>query len=141
MRADVEKIFNAFLTQVFATKKPGILTMLNDHPTKTKCIDNLCAQVLMAEKAGIKLDADKFSNLVKGVAKFWAHTALTAKEQSLVSAIEKNRIRAKNEREKDLMSDIADIQKEALNGMSKEELTAHVRKQKGDDLADVEVFS
>jgi hypothetical protein len=123
MRSDVERRFNNHLKNILTVQKPGLtdekkgrlrsaLNFLLDHPTKPKVIDNICEQVKLVELSGVTINKDKYTNLIEEVARFWAHTAVTAKEQEILSEAEKNRIRKEAEYLKEAEAEITELETE-----------------------------
>jgi len=72
---------------------PKIIKFLLKHERKELCLKNLCHQIQMIEiRKGKAISAEDLSEIVDMTARMFASNALTVKEQSLMSDIEKRKI-------------------------------------------------
>jgi len=72
---------------------PKIQKFLLEHERRELCLKNLCHQIQMIEiRKGRAMSAEGLSEMVDMTARMFASNALTVKEQSLMSDIEKRKI-------------------------------------------------
>ncbi len=72
---------------------PKIQKFLLEHERKQLCLKNLCHEIQMIEiRKGKAMSAEDLSEIVDMTARMFSENALTVKEQSLMSDIEKRKI-------------------------------------------------
>lgn len=115
MIADVQKIFDAYLTTKLSPK-PEILKFVLHHERKNLCLENLCGEIKVCEwKLGSqRFDLAKYKLTIEEVAKLFAATCLKAKGEELLTRNE--RIRRIDE-----ASQYEELSKEIKEGQEKVE--------------------
>lgn len=115
MRSDIKKIFDQFIEEKFRPR-PDLKRFFLNHPRKGICIDNLCEQIALCEKRiySITFNSATYRDTIRQIAKMFCETALTQREQSLLSDAEKTRIRRHNEQDQRTDEVIEEMKKDGL---------------------------
>ena len=111
MKSDIEKLFNAHLTEKFS-HKPEVLKYLLQNDRKQVCLDNLCEQIIRAERKLILFDLTRWKSMIRSTAEMFAGAALRKAEEAALSPAERSRRIKVAGRDKELDDIMADLKKE-----------------------------
>jgi len=95
-RNNVKVIFDKFLEETLAPK-PEILKFVLNHERKDLVLNNLCDQILRAERYNFNFNAEKYRFIIRSMAKTFATVCLEHHRQQALSSLEKIRIRNESE--------------------------------------------
>lgn len=91
MFLEVQKIFDDKIRDAFK-KRPDLKKFFLKHERKKLCIENLCEQIKLAEFAvTVKLDGEKYRNMIEQVAVMFCRGAIGQKENEIASKAEQRR--------------------------------------------------
>lgn len=97
MIEQIRKIFDQTLVKKFGEKRE-ILNFLINHPRKQICLENLCAQIQLAERKllSIVFNVEIYKKTIHDIALMFAGQALRKAEEDQLSSIERIRREEQN---------------------------------------------
>lgn len=95
--------------------KTDIQNYLLKHERKNLCIQNLCEQIIRAEKYSINISLNTYDGIIKDIAMMFAKACLQKAEESHYSQAKINQIKAQQDHLKQAEEMLHDLEKETLN--------------------------
>lgn len=114
MISDVKTKFDKYLVDTFKSK-PQIAKFLLKHERKNVCLNNLCEQIVRAEKGNIIFNSDKYSKVITDVAHMFATQAIKHVEEQRLSESEIKKRYQNQDSLKEAEQSIKELSEDAKN--------------------------
>ena len=109
---DVSTEFHKQLKTLFLNKEE-LYNYLKDHPNKQRAIEKMCDQILIYErKFRTKLLLQQRNVIIKQCVQLFSKAALKAKEQQLMTDIQKHNINPTNDAHEEMKDNILEVDRE-----------------------------